>query len=742
MLQTTAAPSIMPSSQRPVPLTMRADLIVERMQFRGILYCVIKDPVALKYHRLRPEQYHVLQQLDGVSSLEQLRDDLAKRYPGTHWTVKGLQSLIGDLHEKRLVVSDRAGQEHGLARQRRKKKLQKIKQTAQNFLFLRLPGWDPHAALKVLYPFVTWMFHPVMVWGCILAIAASSLFLLTHFDEFTAALPAFGQFFGWPNLLWLWLTIACTKILHEFGHGLTCRHFGGECHEMGVMLLVFSPTLYCDVSDSWMMRNKWHRIYIGAAGMYIEAVISTLALWTWWNTQPGTLNMLALNVFFITTVSSVIFNLNPLMRLDGYYMLSDYLEIPNLRQRADKFVSETFGKYCLGIEPQPDPFAPDSGKVGFVTYAILATLYKYFIIIAISLFLYSVLKPYRLQSLGAALAIMSMVGLTVKPVMGVVKLLKQPREKPLSKFKIGATLFVTAAVVAAVLCIPVPTVVSAAFTIEPRGVQHVYTSVPGKLVDVRVKPGDAVDAGDTLAVLEDIPAQAQRADLQNQIRIADQQLKDMETMQDFAGMKVTLQKKRSLEAQLATLEDRMTRLEIKAPVSGTIYSPPKQPEPPVERAVEQLPRWYGEPLDERNVDTMLDKQTLVASIAPSDEMDAVLLIDQADTTDVREGDQIGIKFDHIPERKYVGTITEFSQRQQDTAPEALSNKAGGAMATVTDAAGQERLISVAYQAKVPLEIDEESLMPGLRGRARCLIRERPLGSVIWRYLRRQFHFRL
>ncbi|MEQ9068033.1 MAG: hypothetical protein RLO18_14970, partial [Gimesia chilikensis] len=156
----------------------------------------------------------------------------------------------------------------------------------------------------------------------------------------------------------MWFVLGAAKVVHEFGHGLSCKHYNGECHGMGIMFLVFSPCLYCDVSDSWMLRNKWQRIIIGGAGMYIEVIMSAIAVWIWWFTKPGLLNHLALNLFFISTVTTVIFNANPLMRFDGYYMMSDLLEIPNLRQKADKHLRDTFAWYCLGIESQRDPFMP------------------------------------------------------------------------------------------------------------------------------------------------------------------------------------------------------------------------------------------------------------------------------------------------------------------------------------------------------------------------------------------------
>src|SRR5690606_4682554 len=163
----------------------------------------------------------------------------------------------------------------------RKRRRDKLLSYLKNFMYLRLPGWDPDAALEWLHLFFKWMFRPRGVALTLAFVLSSWLLLLIEFDEFRSRLPEFQQFFGWPNLIYMWMTLGAAKIIHEFAHGISCKHFGGECHEMGIMLLVFSPCLYCDVSDSWMLRNKWQRIAIAAAGMYIEVVLSALAIFVW-----------------------------------------------------------------------------------------------------------------------------------------------------------------------------------------------------------------------------------------------------------------------------------------------------------------------------------------------------------------------------------------------------------------------------------------------------------------------------
>src|SRR5262249_36784145 len=159
---------------------------------------------------------------------------------------------------------------------------------------------------------------------------AALLLVATHFETFREKLPSYHEFFSFKTIIYLWIALGCVKIVHEFGHGLSCRAFGGEVHEIGLLVLCLSPSLYRNGSDAWALPNRWHRIIISAAGIWVELIIAAIATFVWWNTpsQPF-VNNLALCVMIVCSVSTVVFNANPLMRYDGYYVLLDWLEIPN-----------------------------------------------------------------------------------------------------------------------------------------------------------------------------------------------------------------------------------------------------------------------------------------------------------------------------------------------------------------------------------------------------------------------------
>lgn len=799
--------SMVASNQRPIPLRRRADLVVAEIDYLGVGYQVIKDPVGLKYHRLQVEQYKILELLDGSRSLEQVRDDLKVFFPTLQVTLSDIQQLITDLHKKALVSSDRPGQGAAVVRERRKERKQKLKQTLMSLMYLRLPGWDPEQTLRWMYPYLKWLFWKPLVWTTITFVVSGWLMLGANFAEFQSRLPEFQSFFGWPNLIYLWATLGIAKIIHEFGHGLSCHHYGGECHEMGVMLLVFSPCLYCDVTDSWMMKDKWHRIIIGAAGMYIEVVLSAIAIYAWWLTKPGMLHYLALNTFFVTTITTVIFNANPLMRFDGYYMMSDFLEIPNLRAKSDKMLREQFSWYCLGIESRPDPFMPETGKAWFVAYAIAAWCYRWVILISISTFLYTVLKPYDLQSLGVTLCVFSMAGIVFAMFKNVCQIVATPRAEPMSKLKIFFSLTVLCTVVWLVASIPIPWYHHAPFTIEPVDVARVSTPafggeiltpenyaeiysdmvqehedaiaalgpeiaslppVPVNLMAVLprpeqyarlVLPGDQVNEGDVLLIIEDLQATKLRDAVA-------QKIQRWRTQANIAAAHTRAEGdvKPDMSAEVneaatemvklrADIEDTMRLLAtrvIYAPISGTVIAPDRVPEPKrddINRT--KLNQWHGTPLDLENRGCVVEAASELMKIAPSNEIQAVMYIDQSDREDLLDDMEVELKLDHLPDISYAAPVSLVSGRGEKLAPEALTTKYGGQLGTRPDDKGQEMLTSTAYRAVVEMHfVHDESrgdaalIKPGMRGQARILVDDRTVWQWVKRYIFETFRFKL
>lgn len=684
----------------------------------------------------------MLQRLDGKRSLIDLRDELQRNFPAVPFTVVDIQSLVTDLHDKGLVVSERYRQGEVLVRKSRESIAKKARQAIMNPLYIRLPGWDPDRTLTGMVRWWGWMFHPLTVAFVLAVDIASLVFLAVRFDDISARLPEFQQFFAWPNLAYLWMAMAATKIIHEFGHGLSCKYFGAECHGMGIMLLVFSPTMYCDVSDSWMLKNKWQRIAIAVAGMYIEVFLAAIAIFLWWNSKPGLFNHLCLNVFFISTATTVIFNANPLMRYDGYYILSDYLEIPNLRQKASRMFQEVFSKYCLGAELPVDPFMPSQKRHWFVIYAVATTVYQFVILFGVTLFLYSVLKPYRLQSLGVMAAITSLALTLGGLLWSLIQLIRMPRPEPLSRWKVSFTLAVVAGLIALGVTVPIPWYAEAPFTIAPVKEETVFAFMPGTLKEVRRRAGDVVQKGDVIAVLSNEELEQKLEDVKAEEDAQQKEVESLQALDQTRDLFLAEQHLETLHAQRAEAEKMLAECTIRAPQAGVIVAAERKPEATIEQSAERLSTWTGDPLGLKNLGSLIEARTPICSIATNSQYEARLLIDQADRRDLAVGQTVRMKLEHVPESTLDGKVDSISGRSIEFVPAVLSNKYKGPLPTVQDPQGREKLTSPAYQAAVPLEIDPAIVRTGMRGRARVIISHRSAWDWTWRWLRTTFQFKV
>jgi len=748
----TLQDSLLSSSARALSIRRRPDLIARRQHYLGRSYWVVKDPVGLNYFRFQEEEYALLNWLDGEVSLDALKDRFEKEFPPQKITLEELQQFLGMLHRSGLVIAGVGGQGKQLLKRRRERRRKEFLGALANVLCIRFKGFDPERLLNWLYPFVSWFYTRTVVIGCI-GLGLSALTLVTvQFHIFTSRLPAFHEFFSFENALLLSVTLGVTKVLHEFGHGMMCKHFGGECHEMGVMFLVLTPCLYCNVSDSWLLPSKWHRAAIGAGGMYVELILASVATWIWWFSEPGLMNHLCLNIMFVCSVSTLIFNANPLLRYDGYYILSDITEIPNLRQKSTAVLSRKMGLWFLGLEQPEDPFLPERNQIFFAIYSVAAAIYQWVVVYSILFFLYHVFKPYRLEKIGQMLAMASLWGLIVMPLYQLGKFFYVPgRLEKVKKARMFTSLAVTIVILLALFFIPLPHTVIATMEVQPHGADPMYinTTEGGCLVQVNVKAGQAVVKGQRLAVLENKDLDMEIAKLVAKEKefavrltslrsLSHYDRKSPETIPQLENALESVRKQRKEE------ESVRDRLILKASRDGTVLPPPPTPATHQE-GVEggQLPSWSGTPLDEESYRPFLKEGVLFCLVGDPRNLEAILVIDQGDIDYVKENQAVDLKFDALPHDTLHGRIDRISVSNLKITPRRLSTKAGGELPSKVDPeTGVETPQSASYQALVPITDEEGVVLVGLRGRAKIHTAPLSLGARLWRLITNTFNFRL
>ncbi len=735
------------SSSRPLRLHCRPDLIATPQSYQGRDYWVIKDPISLKYYRFEEEEHAILQMLDGNLSPDQIKRRFDYRFAPQKITMQELYQFIGMLYRSSLLVSNAPGQGDELKQRGERNRKQEIRQSLSNILAIRYKGFDPDFILGRINRRLGWIFTwPTFVFVLLLGLSALAL-LVTQFETFQNKLPSFDDFFAAKNWVWLALILALTKVIHEFGHGLACKKFGGECHEMGLMLLVLTPCLYVNVSDSWLLNNKWKRAFIAAAGMYVELILASIAVFVWWFSEPGIVNQLALNLIFISSVSTILFNANPLLRYDGYYILSDLLEIPNLRSKATTILQRTFGMMLLGIEAKPDPFLPQKRRWMFALYSVAAACYRWLITLSIFWFVYRVLEPYGFKVIGQMIAVSALYGLLGIPLIKLYKFFSVPGRlgtvKPI-RASISAGTF--AIFLAALLFIPIPHFVYCSFYVQGKNSHNIYVDVPGTLEEIYIQPNQNIEDGQPIIRLSSQNLMVQLAGLRTTLSAAQVRLANIENAVSRDRQSATGRESAIVAVQAAhRIHNRRQldkdRLIVRSPASGFFLAPHKKA--PGDKDTTTLDKWHGSPLEERNLGAYLSKSTFVGQIIEDiNQLEAVLAIDQTDIDLVKRDQTVELLVHQIPSTIYQSETEVISPTEMESTPKSLSAKYGGDIVTTTNEKGLDTPQSTKYLVSVPLNNPNEELLPGATGVAKIRTGSQTVGQRIWRLASRTFQFEL
>ena len=633
--------SVSATADQCLGIRRRDGLAAEPVYFRGRKFWNIKDPLALRFYQFRDEEYFVLSQLDGEISLSELQRRFNDRFAPERIDLRQLHGFLGVLHREALVTSSAPDQGQRLWERRNRLRADKRWQSVSNLLALRFRGVNPEPVLAAIYPLVRWLYSPVAVLAGGSLILFAFCWALLNFERLALRLPAYGDFLHPGNLVWLALVLAGIKMIHELAHGLTCKHFGGTCRELGVMLLVFTPCLYCNVSDAWLLRGKWQRIAVSGAGIYAELVLASIALFVWQASGPGLLNSIALNVVAICSVGTVLFNGNPLLRYDGYYILADLLEVPNLGEQAAAATRNSLAS-LLGVEGDESPLATDMHRAVLILYGVMACCYRLALVAAILYGVYHLLAAQRAQLLALPLIAVVVLGMLVPTLRRTAPRLVDPsRKRPRPTF---AALLVSmlAAGLIWTSFLPFPQRVTLPAIMRVRDTV-VYAPVSGHLKSARAA-GQFVRQGEVIAELEDPELAARIVETSGQrdvqrLRVAtleQQAVRDVRAGVTGASSLIPAARERlaDLEAQLDHLVADQERLEVRAPCDGFIIPARDSREPPTD---ELLAYWSGTPLDDCNRGCFLERGTPLCSVGDSENREARVFVGENQVGQVRAG---------------------------------------------------------------------------------------------------------
>lgn len=491
---TPAAPPkpTLSATLRAVHVGLREDLEVSRHVFRGEPCYVVRDPMTFQSQRLGVAEYEVFVAIYAERSLAQAFEDLCSCKRLTAEDEESFYDFVVRLHRLgflQLPISD----DKLLYQRYRAKQQAKRREKLMGFLFLRIPLWNPDSFLERTKLIGRILFHPLFFAAWVVLMLAAGLIGASRWTELSQ--PINGLLVA-QNIPLLWTTLIVLKFFHEMGHAYSCKHYGGHVPETGAYLILFTPCAYLDATAAWGFPKRSHRIIVSLAGMYVESIFAAAAIFIWAATEPSLLNSLAYNVVFLAGVTTVLFNINPLMRYDGYYILSDWLEIPNLRARATQQVQAKCKRWFLGIA---DPQGEATGRLGWVllTFGVLAVLYRFALLFTLATVLAS-----KILIIGIVVGFGYLVWTFYSSIQKLAKYLwHAPETAPVRVRAVAISVVLFLLLPAAILGIPLPGGVHAAASMSREHETILRAADSGFVAEVSAAPGDEVAADTTIVKL-------------------------------------------------------------------------------------------------------------------------------------------------------------------------------------------------------------------------------------------------
>ena len=536
---------------------------IHRHSYRGQLWYVMQDRSSGRFQRFSPAAYLVITLMDGSRSVQEIWEVASAHLEDDALSQDEIMQLLSQLHNANVLYGDTAPDYEQVSKRVDRMRRFKRAMGLINPLAVRFPLVDPDKLLSA----TSLLVRPLFSWfGAVLFILVVLLALIeagVHWDELTGDVA--GRVLAAENLLLLVLAYVSVKTVHELAHGYAVKRWGGEVHEIGIMFLVFMPVPYVDASDASAFQNKWQRILVGSAGILTEVFLAALAMFVWVDAEEGFLRSFAYNVMLIGGVSTVFFNGNPLLRFDGYYVFSDWLEIPNLGRRSSQYVGYLLQRHLLGVKEPRNPAANRKEAAWLLFYAIASFIYRMFIMVAIALF---VASEYPLVGFG--LAIWSLFLIIFLPLYRQARfLVTSPVLQGNRARAVGSVATAVLAIVAALFLVPLPYSTVSQGVVWTPDESAIYAGADGIVSKILVAPDTTTRIDQPLIQLKD-PLLETRAELldarAHQLDIRHEAL----MIEDLVEAKIVREKLMHAEADRALAHQNREELLVKAHAEGSL----------------------------------------------------------------------------------------------------------------------------------------------------------------------------
>lgn len=702
-----------------VPPALRRDLDRREQKYLGRTYVILKNPLSLGYFRLPVDQAVAADLFDGktgvATMVKRLRE--TSRYwralPSGDAAVE-LASLANQLAGAGLLRV-RASSATGRSRKLRETlSKRRFEMGVSKALFFRKSLFDPDRLLSRWMPCVSWIYSPWVLGGAVIFMLSSLFLAISHSAEIA---HQGADFFTLENLGLTWVLFLGVKVIHEFGHGFTAKRHGAEVHEMGFMFILFTPYLYCNVSDSWLAGRR-ARIAVTSAGILVELFIAAMATWLWWFSQPGLFHQICFNTMVLCSVSTVIFNANPLMKFDGYYIMTDLLEVPNLRAKSNAWVTALAQRTLLGIKSAGRMLASHETGPWFGVYAVAAYAYGWFIMYRISIYMFDVLKPFGLQFLSRTYVGLFLFVSLALPLYRLGRSLKgNPEFQSSGMPRLRFLILGIGLVLAIFFVVPWNESISRRAALEQSRVYAVSAPLDGFLRKLEVREGQLVSKGEVLGQVENrmVESRLKEAHLQREATLVRYRAALMDSSPE-ARLSVPALQKSSAAAgeQISALDKKISELTLRSPVDGVVRT----------AGLSSL------------IGTHFPARRRILEVGSRDMNRIIIPLTEKQARRVEVGQRVTVRFDADPSLRIEGRILKPPVAPTDhlrIAP--LANIHGGDVPAQLDpGSGEVRPSTSHYEVEATVDLPEslsERLRPHSLAHVRIQIQSTTLGLWLW-----------
>ncbi len=696
-----------PADDRPA---LGSHLVIRRQVQMGEVTWVVKNAETDKYYNFSDAEWAVIELFDGIHTRQEIRDEYNRRIPKANIDLQFVLEYEEMLRNIEMLEQRGARRHLALVEKFKTARRRAAEERAEGFnpFFIMFKVLDPDQFLNRTVRFLRWIWTPTTFAISAFFFAFTIAVFIAHWAPIWAGTIELYAFLRKPliDAIQFFCLLTIIGAIHEFGHGYATKIYGGEVHNIGIALLYFTPAFYCDTTDSLLFENKWHRLWVTTAGIYIEAFICSAATIVWVLAYPDSLlHELAYKTMLFTGISTVFFNINPLVKIDGYYALTSVLGIPELREESFRYLGALFQRHVLGLNVEV-PAVPRRKRRIFWIYAPLALLYLGSIMTFIGKLFYNFYSRY-FPNIAAVLLIVTMMYIFKKRVrlaVRVGRLFVVDKKELVMSQRMRKPLLVTGAAVLLFLAVPWPRrMISADAVLRPIRTAQLQAPVDGVVTAVHAGESDHVRAGDVVLTLGSARIDSAILALASERQMFNQQARRYRNGAAATEVYQTEQRETAVARALSREQSDQRRLEVRTPLTGIVLTPKMQ---------EAQARFVR-------------RASRLAEVGDCSRMKAELLISERLLDDVFPGAGVSLQLATQPWRIVRGSIVSVS------AATAVGSRTVQSGAALRPGGEPDKFVAVAV-----FDNSNGALAPQMIGRAKIYGRRASYAAQVWRGTRR------